>query len=144
MKSIFICFIALFLIIALPFVFDALDNANSDELSTSFAGVTTGAAVFTANVSLADSIYNNSLANVTEISSNLTGIDTPSAYVYNSVSHILTVSGLDESRTRTLSVVYFIDAELESFISTFITLFRWAYLFMIIAMQVGAIYAFFD
>jgi len=143
MKSLFICFAALFLIIALPWVFQSIDDAFTEEYAETFAGVVTGSGVYTANVTLAAATWNDSLTSVTEISSNITGSDAPSASAYNTVSRILSVNGLDESQTRTLSVTFLIDStSLPEFFSTFLMLFRWFYMFMILGMAGGAIYAF--
>ena len=144
MKSLFIIFAALFLIIAIPWVFDAVDDALTEEYTETFAGVTTAAGVYAANVTLAEALWQDSSTSVSDISSNLSGYDTPSVSNYNTVSHALQVNGLEQSQVRTLSV----DFEMESTtlpdaFATFLVLFRWWYLFIVLGTSGGAIYAFF-
>ena len=144
MKSLLIVFGALLLIIATPFVFTAIDSAITDEYSQSISGVTTGAGEYAANATLGRAIYNDDDSSVTSISSN-TSTDTPSAASYNSVSKIVEVSGLDESITRTLTIEYLIDSTtLDTAAMVFFPLLRWFWIFTIMGMIVGAIYAFFD
>lgn len=144
MKSLLIVFGALLLIIATPFVFTAIDSAITDEYSQSISGVTTSAGEYAANVTLGRSVYNDDDSSVTSISSN-TSTDTPSAASYNSVSKSLEVSGLDESITRTLTIEFLIDSTtLDAAAMVFFPLLRWFWIFTIMGMIVGAIYAFFD
>jgi len=144
MKSLLICFAAMLMLIGIPWVFSSIDNAMTDDLSQSFAGVSTGAGIYSANVTLGKDLYNNSVGAVTDVSSNLTGIDTPLAYSYNSVSNILTVSGLDASQSRTLTVEFLIDTETTpAEFLTILVLFRWFYVFSILGLEAGAIYAFY-
>lgn len=144
MKSLIIVFGATLLIIALPFLFDAFDNAQTDEAEQSFSGVSTGAGVYSANVTLGQELYRDDHQQVSSISSNET-LDSPTASAYNSVSRVLTVSGLAESESRTLTVSFLIDSTtLPTGFGTFFTLFRWFLIFTILGMMAGAIYAFFD
>lgn len=144
MKSLIIVFGAILLIIATPFVFTALDDALTQEYIQSFAGVDTGAGVNTANFTLGRSLYNDDTTSVSSVSSNITP-DTPSAASYNSVSKLLVVSGLEESQSRTLTVEFMIDSTtLPSGASAILTLTRWFWIFTILGMIGGAIYAFFD
>lgn len=144
MKSVIVSFAAILLIIALPFVYQSIDNAVTDELTQNFAGIDTAAGVFTANVTLGKDIFRDDVGKVKEVSSNITS-DVPSAYSFNKVSRALEVSGLEEDNSRTLSVNYYIDSvTLEDFAITIFSLFRWFYLFVILGMAGGAIYAFFD
>ncbi len=143
LKSLFIVFGVLLLLIATPFVFVAIDDAITQEYSQSVSGVATGAGEYAANVTLGRSLYNNDAQSVTGISSN-TSSDTPAAASYNSVSKALEVSGLDESITRTLTVEFTIDSTtLPTGAATFLTLLRWFWVFIILGMAAGAIYAFF-
>ena len=144
MKSLIIVFGALLLIIATPFVFGAIDDARTTEYTQTFAGVTTGAGEYSENVTLSQALFSVTINSVVGITSNTTS-DSPSASGYNSVSKALEVSGLDQSLTRTLSVEYKSDsATIGSGVSAFLTLIRWFYVFIIIGMAGGAIYAFFD
>lgn len=142
MKSLFICFAALFMMIAIPWVFAAIDDSLTQDFTQTFAGVTTGAGEYAANVTLASATWNDNVADVNPISSNVDS-DAPSASAYNDISHILTVSGIDQSTTRTLAVTFAIDSTtLPEFFSTFLVLFRWFYIFICLGMAGGAIYAF--
>lgn len=144
MKSLIIVFGALLLIIATPFVFESIDDTLTEDYTQNFAGVSTGAGVNTANVTLGRAIYNNDTSSVTAITSS-TDNDSPTAASYNSASRALGVSGLEASTSRTLSVTFDIDrATLPDGISAFLTLLRWFYVFIIVGMAGGAIYAFFD
>lgn len=144
MKSLIIIFGALLLIIATPSVFIAIDSAITQDYTQSIAGVSTGAGIYAANVTLGRSIYNNDTTSVSSITSNESA-DSPTASSYNSVSKALEVSGLDASTTRTLSVEYDIDSSvLSTGQVTFYTLLRWFWVFIIIGMCGGAVYAFFD
>ena len=144
LKSVIVAFAAILLTIALPFVYQSIDNASTDEYTQTFAGIDTGAGAFTANVTLSKNIYLDDASKVKEISSNITS-DTPSASSFNAVSHVLTVGGLNESSARTLAVVYYIESpSIEDFMITVFTMFRWFYIFLLIGMAGGAIYAFFD
>ena len=144
MKSLIIVFGALLLIIATPFVFTAIDDAITQEYSQSITGVTTGAGEYTANVTLGRAVYSDDAQSITGITSNQTA-DSPSAATYNSVSHALEVSGLDASLVRTLTIDFMIDSTvLPSGAAMFLTLLRWFWVFIIVGMAGGAIYAFFD
>ena len=144
MKSLMIVFGALLLIIATPFVFTAIDDAITQEYTQSVAGLVTGAGEYTSNCTLGRSVYNDDTESVLSITSNVTA-DTPTAASYNSVSRLLTVSGLDQNSTRTLSVEFMIDSTtLPAGGAAFLTLIRWFWVFIIIGMVGGAIYAFFD
>lgn len=144
MKSLLIIFGALLMIIATPAFFTHVDNVLTDEESNSFTAVTTAAGVTSANVTLATAVYNDNVQQVGDITSDNED-DSPSAYAYNSVSKLLTVSGLNANDTRTLTADYYIEnATLDSGISIFWTVLRWFWVFLIIGMSGGAIYAFFD
>lgn len=144
MKSIIITFAALLFIIATPFVFTAIDNMITQDTSQSIAGVTTGAGEYSENVTLGRAIYNNDTTSITGISSNVSS-DTPTASAYNSVAKRLEVSGLNASQVRTLTVAFMIDSTtLPTGAVAFLTLLRWFWIFAVVGMIGGAIYAFFD
>lgn len=144
MKSIIICFAAILLTIAMPFVYQSIDNALTEEYDQTFAGVTTAAGKYSVNITLGRDIYKDDSVSIKDISSNIS-TDTPSASYFNEVSRALEVGGLDQSQTRTLAVNFLIPStSLEDGMSTFLTMFRWFYLFILIGMAGGAIYAFFD
>jgi hypothetical protein len=144
LKSLFICLIVFFFLLGIPWFFDAIDNARTDDYQLSFAGVTTGAGEYTSNVTLTSSLYYGAVAFVSEISSNLTSYDTPSAASYNTVSHLLTVNGLGESAARTLVIDYKIPSvSLPDFMPVILVAFRWLYIFVILGLEGSAMYAFF-
>ena len=140
MKSLLIVFGVLLLIIGTPFVFEAIDDGITETASQSFAGIT---GTDNASVILSRAVYNDDVQSVTGVTSNETA-DTPSAYSFNSVSKSLLVTGLVTS-PRTLTVEFMIDSTtLPDGVATFLTLLRWFWIFIIIGMAGGAIYAFFD
>lgn len=144
MKSLIIVFGAILLIIATPSVFTAIDEGITQEYSQSVAGISTAVSIYSANATLGRSIYNDDTTSVTGISSNVSS-DTPAAASYNSVSKALEVSGLSANITRTLTVVFMIDSTtLPAGGAAFFTLIRWFWIFAILGMIAGAIYAFFD
>jgi hypothetical protein len=144
LKSLLIVFAALFLLIATPYVFDSIDNALTEEYTQSMAGVSTASGVYTANVTLGQAAYNNSATSITAIASNLTS-DTPTPASYNSTSKVVLVSGLEGNTSRTLTLAYLIDnTDMEAGMIMFIHLLRWFYIFIIIGLTGGAIYAFFQ
>lgn len=132
------------LIIGLPFVFSAIDDGLTEDYTQSISGVATASGNYSANVTLSRSIYNDETTSVSAISSNVSD-DSPTAYTYNSVSRVLEVSGLSDNDTRTLSVEFLIDSTtLPTGCGTILTLIRWFWVFAILGMVCGAIYAFFD
>ena len=144
MKSLIIVFASLFLLIATPTVFDALDGALTEEYTQSIAGVATATGNYTANVTLGQSVYNNTASSITGISSNITS-DTPTAASYNSTSKSALISGLEGNTSRTLTLAFLIDnPDLDDGMSVFIHLLRWFYIFIIVGLSGGAIYAFFQ
>ncbi len=144
MKSLIIIFGTLLLLIAFPSVFLAIDNAITQDTEQSFAGVTTGAGEYAANVTLSRELYGEDEVNVSAVSSNISG-DSPTAYSYNSVSKALEITGLAESQDRTLMVDFVVDSTtIPTGTASFIALFRWFYVFLVIGMTGGAVYAFFD
>lgn len=145
MKSLVITFGAILSIIMLPLLFIGLYDARSEQLTQTFSGVSTAAGVYSANITLSKAPWGDDIEGVVEISSNVTS-DAPSASAYNEVSKLLTVSGLEQSDTRTLSVVYDISSTVLSGlygIDTFLALFAWFIVFLIFGLICGAVYAFF-
>lgn len=144
MKSLIIIFAALLMIIATPSVFDAIDDGITDDYSQSFAGVTTGAGEYSENVTLSRALYNNDADSVTSVSSNVSS-DSPTAGTYNTVSHAVEITGLEQSQVRTVTVNFEIDStSLPTGVATFAGLFRWFWIFIITGLMVGAVYAFFQ
>ena len=144
MKSLIIIFGAFLLIVVTPFVFTALDDAVSDEYTQTFAGVTTDAAIYAANVTLTKTALNDSETDIIAVSSNESR-DAPSASYYNSVSQALEVSGLNDDEERTLSVTYLsASSSLPAGYGSFFTnILRWFWVLTILGTCGGAVYAFF-
>lgn len=144
MKSLLVVFGAILLIIALPAFFQATHDAEIQAYTETFAGITTGAGVYSSNTTLSEDLYDDNVISVLSISSNSTN-DSPSATTYNSVNRLLSFGGLADNLTRTLSVEYEIDSTLlPTGAGVFLTVVNWFYVFTIIGMIAGAIYAFFD
>lgn len=142
MRSILIVFATILLIIALPFVFDAIDNAQTEAEINTFSNVAVGSG--NATVYLSTDAHNDAVADITTISSNST-LDSPTAFSYTTASRGLVVTGLADSNNRTLSVTYNIDSTtLPSGAATVFTVIRWFYIFCIVGFFGGAVYAFFD
>lgn len=144
MKSIVIIFATLLYTIAIPFMFTAIDDMVTDDISQSYALVNTGAST-NQSVILSQSLHKNAVAFINSVTSNITG-DSPTAATYNSVSKAVLVTGLIQSSNRTLTVNYAIaKASLPSSATLFLdTLIRWFFIFSVIGLWGGAVYAFFQ
>jgi hypothetical protein len=126
------------MLMATPFVFDGITAAQTDTISQNFNTVTGATSV---NITLGQALYSDTIASVVEISSNDTA-DSPTAYSYNSVSRILTVSGLDAG-PRTLAVEFRTDdATLPAYGAGFLGILRWFWILLMIGFTGAAIYAF--
>lgn len=144
MKSLVVVFGALLLIIAMPAFFGATHTARVQERTESFGGVTTAAGVYTGNVTLSQAVHDNNVIAVQSISSNVSA-DIPAAASYNSANRMLVFNGLAANTVRTAVIIYEIDnQELESYLLVWFTIANVFYVFTIIGMICGAIYAFFD
>jgi len=88
----------------LPDLFESVHDARAGSDTVS-ANVTTTAGDNDATITLIRSLYNDSLASVTSISSNVTA-DTPVATNYVDASKTLTVGGLQASKGHMLTVVH--------------------------------------
>ena len=84
-------------------VMDSLDDFRSDEVSQSY-NVTTASGITSANVVLAEPLWDNSVVNATP-SSNYSG-DSPVASSYTQASRTVQVTGLSGNYTRTLTMTY--------------------------------------
>ena len=142
MKSLVIVFAAFLMLIATSPLFAAIDNARNETTTENFQGLTSSNS--TANVTLGSTLSQNSLSEVTTITSNYTA-DTPTKYAYNSASRVLAINGLASSGTRTLAVTYnIISTTLPSGMNALFPLFYWFWIFIALGMAGGAIYAFFQ
>ena len=144
MKSLIIIFGTMILVIALPFLFTAIDDMVTEDLDQSFALVNTGAAATAQNVTLSQSLHGDSVTFVSDVTSNLSQ-DTPTGSSYNSVSQALEITGLSPSLNRTIVVSYSIaSSTLPAQATLFLdTLVRWFLIFAVVGMMGGAVYAFF-
>ena len=144
MRSLIIVFGALLAIILLPSTFGSVHDARVDSYTQTAAGVTTGAGIYAANVTLSQDLWGDAVSLVSDVSSNITA-DSPSASTYNPVSGALLVGGLEQGQLRTLSITYEVESATTTEmtgLSTFLALFFWFLVFLIIALLGGAIYAF--
>jgi len=91
-----------------PMVLDASDDIQVDQ-TTVTNNSTTGVGETTEDVAFADPLFEDDTVNVTSVASD-NGSDTPVASSYSSVTDTLTVSGLQASGTRVLTIVYDADA----------------------------------
>lgn len=144
MKSLVVAFGAAFLLILFPAIFGRLIDAQTDDYTQNFAGVSTGAGEYSANFTLSQDLFEDNTVSVSSISSNISG-DSPSASAYNSVSRVLTAGGLQESQTRTISVTYDIeDPSLPAGVVVFLQIFIWFFMLIDLGLLVGSVYAFFE
>lgn len=92
-----------------PVILEGTHDIRVDDATGQFAGVATGVGVTTATVTLTDPLYDADTYWVSNIGST-EGTDTPTASSYASATQNLTVGGLAENKTRTLTVAYSADA----------------------------------
>ena len=89
----------------LPGLIGSTHSALTTNYTETYAPVTTGAGVTTANVTLSLPLYNANIAEIESITSNNT-LDHPSAQLYVESSGVLQVKALAESENRLLTVKY--------------------------------------
>lgn len=87
-----------------PLVLDSFDSVGRAE-ATNTATVTTGVGVTTGNVTLHNSLYENVVTSVNNITST-DNDDAPLSASYATATKALAISGLDGNTTRTLTVTY--------------------------------------
>lgn len=131
------------LIIVMPFVFTAIDDAVTETATNSFANIPVGSG--NATVTLSRAIYNNDVQSIIGVASS-EDADAPAAFTFNSVSKALLVTGLAATGNRTLSVEFQIDSTTlpTGGGAIYATLIRWFLIFTVVGTIIGAIYAFFD
>lgn len=88
---------------------DGIRDWRTDQIVDN-EGVSTGAGVTTANVTLANDLYRDNPTYVLTITSNVTG-DVPTANAYTSTGNVLTIGGLQASVTHTLTTTYYADID---------------------------------
>ncbi len=104
MKNIFNYLGIVFLCFLIPIAFIAINNAQIESYEDTFPGVTTDGSS-TASVTLTNTPNPNRAASITEIISDL-GSDAPLLQTLNTTSRAVTVTGLNTTATRTLTVTY--------------------------------------
>jgi len=82
-----------------------IKTAQTDERTDSFGAVTTGGGITTASVVLVADLFDDSVLNVTSVTSSL-NTDVPLVNTYVPGTNTLSVVGLTASETRTLTVIY--------------------------------------
>lgn len=103
--------VIILIILAVSYVPDLITATDETikDADTITANVTTGAAETTGTVTLTNALYNSATTEVTSITSTHGG-DNPTPSSYSATSRVLTVSGLEASQTRTLTVIHNYDA----------------------------------
>lgn len=146
MKSLVIVFCLILLLIATPFVFTAINTSVTENYTQSVAGVATAGSNYAANITLGKSLFKNNTVAVTSISSNVSTDNPTASGQYNSVGKVLEVSGLDSGQTRTLTASFLIaSTSLPTGAGDFLdVLLRWFWVFTLLGMSAGAIWAFFQ
>lgn len=121
---------AIIVIFLLSAVLLSLNNFITKEQIDPYS-VTTGGGVTTYDATLSQTLFDSdrSLATVT---SNITPLDAAIASSYNSITKVLTVTGLAASQTRTLYVTYRIAAL--GWYTGAETLVKWVIIFIIMAL----------
>lgn len=112
MDKIFIgVIVIIFLIIAITFLPDLTDATHEmiTDFDTMSGDITTGAGETSGDVTLPQPLYNDETQYVSTITSSHDP-DNPVASSYAAASNALTVGGLAESQTRTVTVTYAYDA----------------------------------
>lgn len=90
-------------------IFDGIKGLRTEDTTEGFA-VSTGAGQTTANVTLNSDLFQDDVAEVISITSNITG-ESPVATSYTEATNVLLVSALNSSATHTLTVNYYADTE---------------------------------
>jgi hypothetical protein len=90
---------------------DVVDEAATDAFEQSFTGVTTGVGVTQATVTLGYDHYYGDERNITISSTNTN--DTPVVVSYTEATRALVVGDLEASSSRTLTVDYYREANLQ-------------------------------
>jgi len=111
MKNVLFVVLAIFLLLGAfseP-ILDGIDGWRTDDTTQAFA-VTTAAGVTTANVTLSGDLYQDDVAEVVTVTSNVTG-ETPVATTYTAASNVLLLSALNAGTTHTITVNYAADSD---------------------------------
>jgi len=93
------------MMVIFPIVMESAHELQTDSYTHTEAGVTTGAGVTAANVVLDEAVWDDSTSHITSITSDEV-TDVPVAGTYTAATKTLNVTGLAESDSRTLTIVY--------------------------------------
>jgi len=107
LKSVLQAIGAALIVLLIPAIMISLDSFRLTDQEEPH-NVTTGASVTSANLTLAQDLYNDDTVNAS-VTSNLTS-DAPVPSTYTASTNVLLVTGLDDSATRQLTVTYSVDA----------------------------------
>lgn len=123
--------------IMFPLIMDSSHDIQTDDYTQAEASVTTGAGETAADVVLTKALYDDDNTWVTSVTSS-EGTDTPAVGTYTAATKTLNVTGLAESTSRTLTIVYEYDG-LTSYtgMSAFVGLTPLLVLISIIAVVIG-------
>ncbi len=138
MKSVLLLIGAGIIILLLPAILTGVNDFRMTDYEEPHVA-TTGGAVTTADITLSQSLFGDHTYNAS-ISSNITA-DAPIPSSYASATKILTVSGLQASQTRRLTITYKIDS-LEDYYGAGIGARAWPIMLVlgVIGVIVGAVY----
>jgi len=89
---------------------DGIKGWRTEDTTEAYASVTTAAGVTTANVTLANDLYQDDVSEVITITSNVTG-ESPVATSYITATKKLLVSALNAATTRTLTINYYAETD---------------------------------
>ena len=102
------------LMMMFPFVMSATHDLQTDDITDTFADVTTGVGITEADVVLTYDTFHSTIADVGTIVSSL-GTDVPVAGTYVAATKTLTITGLTESETRDFTAVPYENDALEDY-----------------------------
>ncbi len=107
MKAVQMFLAAIVLVVLMGAAIEAITSWRSQDYTAPYI-VATGAGVTTSDITLTQDLFNSATANVLIVSNNV--LDAPIPFAYVSATHVLTVSGLAASESRTLTLTYKIAA----------------------------------
>lgn len=106
---------ACLIILLLGSILVGINTFRSQSLTEAHGSLATGAGVTSYGVPLTVDLFDAYIYNVTSVTSNET-TDVPLVTAYASATKIITITGLAESKTRTLTVIYKISS-LDSYLA---------------------------
>lgn len=94
-----------FIYIAMPSFGDAIEGFRTDSKEYTYSTIVTAASTTNTSQILQYALFDNDVAYVTEIESDL-NTDNPIASTYTSATKTLLITGLDDDASRNLTVTY--------------------------------------